>query len=115
MKHPFNGPFKDARNGPIFAIFDRFRFSRVRLCVHHSNRRTTTDKETRQRVIADTYKAATDLLSQAAAAAGEAATAAAAGHLNLARGTAIEAETCLATATKMLTAAAAVFELPLRE
>ncbi len=70
------------------------------------------ERETRQRVIADAYKAASDLLSQAAAAAKEAAEAAAEGHLNLARGTAVEAETCLATATKMMTAAVAVFELP---
>lgn len=73
------------------------------------------DRETRQRVIGDTYKAAADLFAQAAAAAREAAEAAQAGHLNLARGTAVEAETCLATAAKMMTAAAAVFELPGRK
>lgn len=70
------------------------------------------DRETRQRVIADAYEAAADLLTQAAAAAREAAEAAAGGHLNLARGTAVEAETCQATAARMMTAAAAVFDLP---
>jgi hypothetical protein len=73
------------------------------------------DDQTRQRVIAEAYQAASDLLSQAAAAAQDAAKAAAEGHLNLARGTAIEAETCHATAGKMMAAAAMVFELPGRK
>lgn len=58
-----------------------------------------------------TYMAARDALLSAARAADEAVQATMAGSLNLARGTAVEAETCIETARKLMDAAAAVHRL----